>query len=114
MSESESVKVAVLRKVLQTFNEAYGQYVSDSDRRKLGKILTVVDASIPDPEQRKAVKDIINNDWYIERPLLGGFSVHTEIRKLTETLGFDLYPAEEQSVPTLPDDYNRYEKVVKQ
>ena len=31
---------------------------------KLGRVLTVVDASFSDPEQRKAVKDLVNDIFY--------------------------------------------------
>lgn len=30
----------------------------------LGQVLTIVDASIADPEQRKGIKDLINNTYY--------------------------------------------------
>ncbi len=30
----------------------------------LGRVLTIVDASIQDPEQRKAVKDLVKNAFY--------------------------------------------------
>lgn len=109
-----TVEVNKLRKVLQVFNEQYGVSVNDQDRHKLGKILTVIDASIPDPEQRKAVKDIINNDWWVGVQI-SAFDVHSEIRKLTEALGFELYPEtnDKPMLNTSVAQYNRYEELVK-
>lgn len=33
-------------------------------RLRLGRVLTIVDASIPDKEQRKAIKDLIDNSYW--------------------------------------------------
>jgi len=37
-------------------------------KRFLGQILTIVDASISDKEQRKGVKDLIKDKFYLGRP----------------------------------------------
>ena len=36
------------------------------NRLRIGKVLTIIDASISDPEQRKGIKDLINKDFWIE------------------------------------------------
>lgn len=114
MSES-AVQVEVLRKVLQRFNEKYGEVIADTNRNRLGKILTIIDASLQDPEQRKAVKDIIQNEWYgYNGAYPPDFDVHIEIRKVTEALGFKLYLESELAMPvnTLNNEFNRYEDLV--
>lgn len=45
--------------------------ISDKDSYWLGQVLTIIDASISDPEQRKGLKDLIRNarigEWYERR-----------------------------------------------
>ena len=48
-----------LQKVLRKFNEDLGIYINDDQRFKLGRVLTIIDAVIADPEQRKAIKDLV-------------------------------------------------------
>lgn len=43
----------------------------DNKKYLLGKILTIIDGSVSDKVQNKAVKDMINNVWY-EAPTVGG------------------------------------------
>lgn len=113
MSQVNEVDITKLRTVLQTFNERMGQYDNNLDRHKLGRVLTLIDASIGDPEQRKAVKDLVNDMWWgpsnmktdVDNP-------HTEIRGLCLALGFELYP--EMSLPAIagapsePHNYDKY------
>jgi len=43
-------------------------YILDNQRSQcknfLGKVLTIIDASIVDPQQRKGLKDLIQNEFY--------------------------------------------------
>jgi hypothetical protein len=117
MSEKENVEnveVKRLRKLLQRFNEDLGKYINDDRRYKLGRVLTIVDASIADPNQRKAIKDLVQGQWWSEGrvddqgPML---SPHSDIRGLTLALGFELYPASEAKAPLEQagqDDYERW------
>lgn len=87
-----------LRKVLQKFNEDLGTYVNNEERFKLGQILTIIDASFADTEQRKAVKDLVNNSWWggtltnraVQNDGMG--NPHSALRAICELFGFDLYP----------------------
>jgi len=93
-AEVSRVSVEKLRKCLQRFNEDLGQYINSDQRYKLGRVLTIIDASISDPEQRKAIKDLVNNEWWSDgnRASDGRMTnPHTDIRGLCLALGFELY-----------------------
>lgn len=114
---SQKVNVKLLRKGLQRFNEDLGQLMNSDARYKLGRVLTVIDAAISDPEQRKAIKDLIQNQWWdngYDKPSEGGMSnPHNDIRNLCEALGFDLYE-ESTSEPSIGEvrRFNRYEEIL--
>jgi hypothetical protein len=61
----------------------------EHDKYKLGRILTVIDAAITDPEQRKATKDLVNTIWYEQLGLNPGIS--TLEMHLADYLGFELW-----------------------
>lgn len=110
MSQIDIVEVTRLRPMLQNFNEELGRWVNDERRNKLGRILTIIDASFNDPEQRKAVKDLVNDMWWSDnsRPSNGTMSSpHTDIRGLTLALGFELYP-ESKTGPMLAGPSDTY------
>lgn len=97
VKEESIVEVERLRPMLQMYNENLGQYINDNERYKLGRILTIIDASFTDPEQRKAVKDLVNNEWWGNTSQLRPSNSpmanpHTELRGLTIACGFELYP----------------------
>lgn len=106
------VEVSQLRPMLQHFNEEIGCYINDDQRYRLGKVLTLIDASVSDLEQRKAIKDIINDFWWKISPQsrisdVGMASPHSDIRGLTQALGFDLYPVTNDSEPMpIGNDYS--------
>jgi hypothetical protein len=83
-----------LQTALQAFNEDLGVFINNDQRHKLGRVLTIIDASIGDPEQRKAIKDLVNNEWWSggNRPVEGRMmSPHTDLRGICRAFGFDLY-----------------------
>lgn len=121
-NEKSEVQVKDLRAVLKKFNEDLGQYINAEERYKLGRILTVVDASISDPEQRKAIKDLINSQWWdrsyrATETEMG--NPHSDLRGICLALGFDLYPNIEgqYDLPGSDNDAEyckqRYENVLK-
>lgn len=107
----EIVEIKSLRKVLQQFNEDLGQYINAEERFKLGRVLTIIDASIADPEQRKAIKDLVNNEWWGNNHTRVSESTmanpHSDIRGLTEALGFELYPVSDNEPLAEPHDSNQ-------
>lgn len=117
----ENVSVSELRPMLQYFNEELGQYVNREERFKLGQVLTVIDAAIGDPDQRKAVKDLINNSWWGSNGRLSEGPManpHTDLRGMCKALGFDLYTESDGPPPPsnhedLQWEQKRYRDVVK-
>lgn len=113
-SEPKEVRVEVLRKLMQKYVDTYIEQSQESDRRKIGKILTVIDASMSDPQQRKAIKDIIQNDWYSHNEF--DFAPAGEMRKLAEALEFELWPQDPNAEPlsnATIGSYNRYKDLTK-
>lgn len=102
--EVNTVEVVALRKVLQKFNGDLGTHMNDEKRYLLGRVLTIIDASIADTEQRKAIKDLVNNEWWSGsgmRPV-GESQMqnpHSDIRGLCKALGFELYEPLENVEP---------------
>lgn len=52
------------KKQVQVLAEKINEDVCNQRKHLIGKILTIVDASFSDPEQRKAVKDMVNDAFY--------------------------------------------------
>ena len=98
-TSERDIEVSKLRKGFQRLNEDLGKFINDDQRYKLGRVLTIIDASISDPEQRKAIKDLVNNEWWNSNKPYSSecrmMSPHTDIRGLCLALGFELYPAQE-------------------
>ena len=112
VTKSAELNVENLRKALQVLNEDTGSAQNEKSRHLLGKVLTIIDASMPDPEQRKAVKDLINNEWW-GGDRLSTFDVHADIRNICKTFGFELYSDTASPIAVPSDTYNRFEKIVK-
>ncbi len=109
-----TIEVEKLRKALQVFNGELGIAENDQQRHLVGRILTIVDASISDTEQRKAIKDMVNQAVWMPAETLSSFSPHDEIRKLTEALGFMLYPERDELPTNVPiQQFNRFTDLVK-
>lgn len=107
--------------MLQRFNEDLGQFINAEERFKLGRVLTIIDAAISDPEQRKAIKDLVNNEWWNNnvRNTEGTMTnPHSDLRAICTVLGFELYESNAGQLP-LEDNYQefvvkRYDKVAKE
>jgi hypothetical protein len=60
-------------------------FIQNEFRNMLGKVLTIIDASIVDPKQNKAIKDIIRNEFIDEYVHLGNMMQdNNAIDKYTE------------------------------
>lgn len=77
--------------------------IEKSQRYHLGKLLTVIDATISDPVQRKATKDLITQVHY-----QGDEDIHTEIRYITHGLSQFLRDQRNEVSPEEVDEYNKY------
>ena len=60
----ESLRDEKLRKQIQLLSEKTNKEIYEQRRHLIGKVLTIVDASTNDPDQRKAVKDMVNDAFY--------------------------------------------------
>lgn len=112
--------VPAARAGLQNFNEELGVYINENDRYKLGKVLTIVDATISNPEQCKAIKDLINSAWWGNDNRISGGAMsnpHTDLRAVAKALGFELYEKSD-AMPAVHnmEDFavSRYEKIAAQ
>lgn len=62
--------------------------------RLMGQVLTIIDAAFSDPEQRKAVKDLVKQHFYGAELA----PISAELTDVAEACGFTLY--EEAATPT--------------
>lgn len=117
--ETLELKEEPLRRVLQRFNEDLGTYINDDQRNKLGRVLTIIDASISDPTQRKAIKDLVQGQWWSGGgdiagavPTRGGdmSNPHTDLRAICQLFGFELYPPEGAGAPLRGISEDHYEQ----
>lgn len=103
------LKVEIVEKVLRKFDDDLGQYNRDINSFKLGRILTVVDSSIADETQRKAMKDLIHDAWYSS----SNHRTYPQMRHVAEALGLKLYEDMNVALPVQENDYNPYKELVK-
>ena len=96
-----------LQKVLQKFNGDLGIYINDDQRFKLGRVLTIIDAAISDPEQRKAIKDLVQNEWWTRGDRNIAYesmsNPHAELSAICKLFGFELYEQNQLAVPVGED-----------
>jgi len=108
MSEVKTVEVETLRKVLQKFSDDIGKANRDIESNRLGKVLTIVDSSIADETQRKAMKDLIHDAWYASHG-----RIYPQMYQATDALGFTLWTENPLVVPVDDTKYNPYKELVK-
>lgn len=109
-SEVKIVEVETLRKVLQKFSEDIHKANRDIESNRLGKVLTIVDSSIADETQRKAMKDLIHDAWYAATH---NQRIYPQMYQATEALGFTLWTENPLAVPVDDTKYNPYKELVK-
>jgi hypothetical protein len=110
MSDQPSTKeMEVLQKKIQKL--AYQVYERRYEKRNhdLGRVLTVTDAALPDPVQRKAVKNLIEQVFYDQFPN-NYDAVEEEIKLFTRSLGFELYNEAAKGSPIIEPE-NKYNDV---
>lgn len=111
---SQSVSLEKVRRILRTFMDDIYDYNRELDNNRKGKILTVVDASISDETQRKAVKDMINEAWYNSRP--NGqkyYASYPRMDQAVEAIGFSLRSEADKMIEPSPslEEYNPYKEI---
>lgn len=99
-----------VRSLLQKFNSDLGMYINEQERFLLGRVLTIIDASIADPEQRKAIKDLVNGEWWNRQnrgvPVDGMANPHSDVWAICKLLGFELYDENSLAVPANSENQN--------
>ena len=108
--EVKIVEVETLRKVLQKFSDDIGKANRDIGSNRLGKVLTIVDSSIADETQRKAMKDLIHDAWYAA---IHNQRIYPQLYQATEALGFTLWNESLVTIPVEATSYNPYKELVK-
>jgi hypothetical protein len=108
MSKVEEVKVETLKIVLRQFQSDVFEYNHQLESKRLGKVLTIIDGSIADETQRKAVKDLVNDSWYSARPV----KIYPTVSQVSEALGFEIHESPDIAPPQSLATYNPYIKLV--
>lgn len=106
----EKIPLSKVRKILRTFQEDVYDYNHKHDKKRLGKILTIIDGSIADQTQRKAIKDMINDAWYGDR-WVEGHNHYPRLDQATEAIGFSLYDKMAQPSIEPAEVQNKYKEV---
>lgn len=98
-----------LKSQLRLLSERVNNEIYEQRKHLVGSVLTIVEAVISDPEQRKATKDLINNAVY-------GPSYWNNIRyqfeRLAKASGFELFDdvaTLSGTAASMPDSVNEYE-----
>ena len=100
---------ALLREKLRKLASRIDEELYNRRKHLLGKVLTVVDSAIPDPEQRKATKDLMTEVFYSASNSVSGDHISWELRQLAESEGFELYDGTAQNELIQPA--NQYEEI---
>jgi len=109
MSEVKVIEVEKVKLVLRKYKEDMSDFTHDTDKNKLGKVLTVIDGAIADETQRKAVKDLIHDGWYNSM----NHRIYPQMHHVAEVLGFQLYEDADTLPATPMVNYNPYKDLIK-
>ncbi len=99
-----------LQKQLQELCRRVNMSLGDEKNTLLGKVKTIVDGAIADPQQRKAMKDLVDTAfWGDTYPGMKG-SVYYEIEQFAKSHGIEvLFPQDQDAYPQEAE--NAYSKV---
>ena len=108
---SERVPLAKVQKILRAYQEDLWDYNGKLEKKRLGKILTIINGAIADQTQRKAIKDIVNDVWYGEH-YVEGHSHYPRLEQATQAIGFDLWDKNAVPMNTQQiEEYNKYKEL---
>lgn len=77
-----------LRNQLQKLSHAVNSHVQDYRHGTFGRVATIIEASVSDPEQRKSLKDLVSEAVYGPSYWNG---IRGEFDLISEANGFKLY-----------------------
>lgn len=102
----------------EQFRKVFREYIItrnnrewDSQKYKLGRLLTIVDGAIADPEQRKAIKDMVHDVWHGDQ-LPSGMPSEENLMFIAIT-GEDLYKDDTLSKSAEYEPVNPYLQHIK-
>lgn len=90
---------AIIHKELLESAEKYRSYL-------LGKVLTIIDASISDPEQRKALKDVIQHAFYEGDRLDDTIKIRYTMASLSRALRHNLTESSDEELEAYEQYYS--------
>jgi hypothetical protein len=92
----------VLQKRTEKLADHINQQIYDQRKSLLGRVLTIVESALPDPEQRKATKDLVHTVFYSESYWEGPriqFEMFAEANGFKIFQGGDLPPSAQPANP---------------
>lgn len=95
-----------LKEKLRKLSNNISQSIQEDRSNKVGRVLTVTDSAISDPDQRKAVKSLVENAIYGDMTnevggTLGG-RIMFNIESLARSEGFELWNTLTETTPAEP------------
>lgn len=104
----QKLSLEVLNKVLWTYEKDKQKYFDETTKRRLGRVLTIIDSAIADETQRKAVKDLVHDAWYSSSTRFDDLR-NPIIYEVQEALGIEVRASVE---PVPVERYNPYRELV--
>ena len=99
-----------LREQIRLLSQKVNDDVYQQRQHTFGRIATIIEATVADPEQRKSVKDLVSNAIYSDSYWNG---ISFQFGQFAEAQGFKLWNDDNQigCVATTAEPMNQYEKV---
>jgi len=101
--ENVTKEQATLRDQLQKLSTILHNELHDSKSRLFGELATIIEATISDKAQSKAVKDLVSNLVYGNTNMQRVFEY--QLKQLSEANGFELYSAPDDLFVTAANSY---------
>lgn len=107
LSEDITEEQAYMRKALRLLDERIKESDYKNRKNTVGRILTITDAMVSDPEQRKALKDLILNAFW-NAPYPTESDITWELKIFALAYNFKLYPSAEYVEDVSAEPVNVY------
>lgn len=108
---SQELPLETLNRVLWKYEQDKEDYFAEQSRYRLGRILTIIDSSIADETQRKAVKDLVHDAWYSDHAQNINAAPYTHMFDVQTALGIETR-IDAAQIPQ-NEHYNPYKELVK-
>lgn len=115
IQESITDEQALLREKLRKLANVVGEEIDRNRKYLVGKVLTVVDATTSDAQQRKATKDLVEGAFYgdtLRSPYGQAYeALDYQLRQLAASEGFELWENPPSGQHPVPVEFNEYSKI---